>query len=81
MARVKLTSTLSQFTGGVREVESEASDIRSLLRELAIRFPPLAPHLEDGLAVAIDGEIFQDTWFEPIPEGAEVALMPRIGGG
>ncbi len=81
MARVTLTSTLGQYTGGLLEVEVEARDIRALLRELAARYPPLAPHLDEGLAVAIDGEIFQDTWFEPIPEGAEVSLMPKIGGG
>jgi sulfur-carrier protein len=81
MARVTLTSTLSQYTGGVRELDVEAHDIRALMRELGERFPPLAPHLDDGLAVAIDGEIFQDTWFEPIPPGAEVSLLPKIGGG
>jgi hypothetical protein len=33
------------------------------------------------VAVAIDGEIFQDALLEPIPPGAEVHLMPQIGGG
>ncbi len=33
------------------------------------------------VAVAIDGEIFQDTWFEPIGPDAEVHLLPKIAGG
>ena len=41
----------------------------------------IAPHLEDGLAVAIDGQIYQDTWLEPIPADAEVHVLPQIAGG
>lgn len=81
MARVVLTRSLGQFTGGELEFELEASDVRQLLRELGRRYPALKPHLDEGLAVAIDGEIYQDAWFEPIPPGAEVFLLPQIGGG
>jgi sulfur-carrier protein len=81
MARILLTRNLSQFTGGESELELEASNIRQLLGQLATRFPQLEPHLGDGLAVAIDGEIFQDAWLEPIPPGSEVHLIPRIAGG
>lgn len=33
------------------------------------------------MAVAIDGVMYQDDLTAPIPEGAEVYLLPRIGGG
>ena len=33
------------------------------------------------IAVAINGEIFRDGWNQPIPEDAEVFLLPRIQGG
>ena len=81
MAHVVLPPTLKRFTGGETEFELEAATIRQLFRLLGERFPELAPHLEDGFAVAIDGQIYQDTWFEPIPPGSEVHLLPQIGGG
>jgi len=81
MAHVVLTGNLRQFTGGERELELEAGTIRQLLRALGERHPALRPHLEDGVAVAIDGEIFQDAWLEPIPPGSEVHLIPKLAGG
>ena len=81
MARVVLTKGLTQFTGCERELELEASSIRQLLRQLGDRHPALAPHLEEGVAVAIDGEIYQDAWLEPIPPGSEVHVIPKIAGG
>ncbi len=76
-----LSGTLKQIAGGVSEIEIEARDVRQLLRELGIRFPGLAPHLESGYAIAIDGEIFQDAWFAPIRPDSEVHLVPAIRGG
>lgn len=81
MAHVVLSGNLRQFTGGERELELEAGTIRQLLRALGERHPALRPHLEDGVAVAIDGEIFQDAWLEPIPPGSEVHLIPKLAGG
>jgi len=81
MAHVVLTGNLRQFTGGEREFELEAGTIRQLLRALGERHPALRPHLEEGVAVAIDGEIFQDAWLEPIPPGSEVHLIPKLAGG
>lgn len=81
MARVVLTTTLKQFTGGTAEIQVSAGNVRQLLNELGERYPDLAPHLQEGLAVAIDGEIFQDAWLEPIGPDAEVHLLPQIGGG
>jgi sulfur carrier protein ThiS len=37
--------------------------------------------LDEGIAVAVDGEIYQDGWLEPIGPDSEVHLLPRIGGG
>ena len=81
MARVVLTRGLTQFTGGEREIELDAANIRQLLRALGERYPDLEPHLADGVAIAIDGEIFQDAWLEPIPPGSEVHVIPQIVGG
>ena len=81
MARIVLTRNLAQFTGGESELELEAGNVRQLLGQLGERYPALKPHLVEGLAVAIDGEIFQDAWLEPIPPDSEVHLIPRIAGG
>ncbi len=81
MARVVLSGNRRKFTGGETEVELEAGNVRQLFRALGERYPDLKPHLEEGLAVAIDGQIYQDAWLEPIPPDAEVHLLPQIAGG
>ena len=81
MAKVTLTGNLRLYTSGITEVEIEASNIRELLKNLGREYPDLVTQLTDDLAVAIDGEIYQDDWFAPIGPDSEVHLMPRIGGG
>ncbi len=80
MARVVLTKALTQFTGGEGELEIEVGTVRELLRALGERYPALEPHL-GSVAVAIDGQIYQDAWLEPIPPDSEVYLIPQIAGG
>jgi len=81
MIRVVLTGNLRRLVGGAREIEIEAGTIGQLFRALGARYPGIGPHLEQGVAVASDGEISQDALLGPIPPGAEVHLMPQIGGG
>jgi molybdopterin synthase sulfur carrier subunit len=81
LAHVVLSGTLKQLAGGESDIEIEARDVRQLLRALGERYPDLAPHLESGYAIAIDGEIFQDAWFAPIRSDSEVHLVPAIRGG
>ena len=80
MARVVLTGNLRRLVDGA-ELEVEARNVRELMTRLGERYPDLAPHLSEGVAVAIDGEIFQDAWFAPIGPDSEVHLMPAIAGG
>lgn len=81
MAHVTLMGNLRQYTGGITQLEVDAANVRQLFRKLGDKFPELAPHLEEGLAVAIDGQIYQDALLEPIGEGAEVHILPQIAGG
>lgn len=81
MPRVFLSGNLKKLAGGAEEIDVEATDIRQLLRVLGERFPDMRPHLEQGIAVAVDGEIYQDGWLEPIAPDSEVHLLPRLGGG
>ncbi len=81
MTKVVLTGNLRNFTGGQTEFDLEASNVRQLFRRLGEIYPDLKPHLEEGVAVAIDGQIYQDAWLEPIPADSEVHLLPQIAGG
>jgi len=81
MVYVTLTGNFVHVTGGVAKTEVEARNIRQLFQALSEQFPALEPHLKEGAAVALDGVIYQDSWFEAIPDGSEVHLMPAIGGG
>jgi molybdopterin converting factor small subunit len=81
MARVVLVGNLAQMTGGVAEFDLPVASVQQLFRQLAALHPALMPHLEAGIAVAIDGQIFQDALLEPIGTDSEVYLLPQVAGG
>jgi sulfur-carrier protein len=81
MARVVLVGNLAQVTGGVAEFHLPARSVQQLFRQLEELHPAIKPHLETGIAVAIDGQIFQDALWEPIGADSEVFLLPAIAGG
>jgi sulfur-carrier protein len=81
MARVVLVGNLAQLTGGVAEFELSATSVKQLYQQLTELHPAIGAHLETGVAVAIDGQIFQDALLEPIGHDSEVFLLPQIAGG
>jgi len=81
MPRVILVGNLAQITGGVAEFQLSATSVKQLFQQLTELHPALARHLEDGVAVAIDGQIYQDALFEPIGPDSDVFLLPQIAGG
>jgi molybdopterin converting factor small subunit len=80
MATVHLPSGLTQFTGGLAVVDVDGTRVLDVLTALARRFPELEPQLE-LMAVAVDGEIYQDAGYQPVRTGSDVHLVPRIAGG
>jgi molybdopterin converting factor small subunit len=70
-----------RLTGGQSEFEVEADTVHRMIRELDRRFPGLGRQIDEGMAVAIDGEIFQDAYAERLAPDSEVYLIPKIGGG
>ncbi len=74
-------SSCRQFTGGVSELEVTATTFRRLIRELEERFPGLGHQVEEGMAIAIDGTIYQDAYAAPLGESSEIYLIPKIAGG
>lgn len=81
MARVVLNGNLKRFSGDRYEFDFDVKNVRQLIARLGERYPELAPHLEEGIAVAIDGEIFQDALFADIGPDSEVHIIPKIAGG
>jgi 4,5-dihydroxyphthalate decarboxylase len=81
MARVVLVGNLAQLTGGVAEFQLPVTSVKQLFQQLTELHPALGPHLEEGVAVAIDGQIYQDTLLEPIGPDSEVFVLPQIAGG
>ena len=79
--RVGLWGSLRPFAGGADAVELEAGTIRELLAALVAAHPGVEPYLKDGIAVSIDGVVYQNSPGQPIPQGAEVYLLPRLRGG
>ena len=80
MAKVTFPDHLMQHTEGMREIEIECESFRALVRELNVKWPGIDDVLMKP-AVAINGQIFQDAWFERIEPNAEVFFMQRIEGG
>ena len=77
-APLVLTMTRSRPGASIRSVLAGMFAMNGSLRE---RYPALAPHLEQGLAVAIDGQIYQDALLQEISADSEVHVLPQIAGG
>ncbi|MCZ7676386.1 MAG: MoaD/ThiS family protein [Roseovarius sp.] len=81
MVKVRVWGSLQSATDGRAEVEIEAGTLRELLDGLAEKYPALRPQLDRGVSVAIDGKVYNDSWFTPISPESEVVLLARLRGG
>ena len=81
LARVVLIGNLAQLTGGVAEFDISAASVKQLFDRLTELHPEIGPHLQEGVAVAIDGQIYQETLLQPIEPDSEVFILPQIAGG
>ncbi|MBX2826373.1 MAG: MoaD/ThiS family protein [Gammaproteobacteria bacterium] len=81
MATVNLWGALRPAANGDASIELEASTIRELMNKLEERYPLMSQQIDAGIAVSIDGTIYQDAWSQVIPTDAEIYLLPRIPGG
>lgn len=82
MAHVStISARVRAFTGGVAAFDVGATSVRALIAELDQRFPGLGTHVEESMAIAIDGEIHQDALGARLAPGSEVVLIPKIAGG
>lgn len=82
MATVIFQTTFARrYTDGQTALRCEADNYATLVAELEARFPGFSHSLEGGMAVAIDGEIYQTPLLEAIAPDSEVHFLPLIGGG
>jgi sulfur-carrier protein len=81
-ARVVLSGGFSRrYTGGVRELQVEAKNLRGVIKALDKLYPGLGEHLEGETTVAIDGEIHEVGYLQPLRQGSEVFFIPKLEGG
>ena len=87
MATVFIPTMLQKMTGGIKQVDLEAKNVRQIIEELERLYPGIKDRLvEDGairsnLAVAIDGEVARMGLLDKVGEASEVHFVPAFGGG
>jgi len=81
MARVHLSGEFRRLAGGLTVVEVDADTVAELVDALSDRFPDLGRRLDEGMAVALDGEVVPNADYEPVTTDSEVHFLPSIGGG
>jgi molybdopterin converting factor small subunit len=80
MATVFLPSEISKHTGDLESIAIDAPRVHELMLALTARFPGAAEALAQ-MAVAVDGEIYNDADYIEIGANSEIHLVPRISGG
>lgn len=81
MPKIHLWGGLRPAADDAAWVEIEAATIRELLQKLEERYPRMLSLIEEGIAVSINGTIYQDSWSQVLPPDADIYLLPRIQGG
>ena len=87
MLTVFVPTMLLSLTGGVKQLDVEASNVRQVIDRLDEAFPGIKERLVDAgqirsnLAVAIDGEIARLGLMEKVGNDSEVHFVPAIAGG
>ena len=87
MVTVFVPTMLQKLTGGVKQVDLEARNVRQVIDGLDQLYPGVKKALVQGgaiksnLAVAIDGEVAMMGLLEKVGDSSEVHFVPAIGGG
>ena len=88
MAVVHIPAHWRDHCGGRATVDVPGRNLREVLNSLDAACPGMKALLTDEhgevrgeIAVAINSEVTEGGLLEPVPEGAEIFLIPAIGGG
>jgi len=80
LATVHFSPTLARFTGGVESLTVDARRVGDLMKTVTDRFPALVAPIE-VMAVAVDGEVYQEPDYLELSEESEIWFVPNIPGG
>jgi len=87
---LRLPTVLARAAGGVTSHEVHGRTVGEAVADLALRYPELGPRLRDArgepypyVIFYLDDEDirFQKGFATPLPEGAEILVVPAIAGG
>ena len=87
MATVFIPTMLQTMTGGVKQVDLVAENVRQVIDGLDELFPGMRDclvvegRIRPNLAIAIDGEVARMGLLEKVGDHSEVHFVPAIGGG
>ena len=79
MVRIRLFAALRE-AAGVPEVQVRAAPLQTILDELGDRFGERFMTVLGYSSVLVDGRRWPDP-AAPVPDGAELALLPPFSGG
>lgn len=86
-ATVFIPPSLRRFTNEARTITVNGDTLRAVIDDLEAQCPGLLETLVDngqlrsGIAVAIDGVVSGVGLLAPVPENADLHIIPAIGGG
>lgn len=87
---LRLPTVLARSAGGQTVHEARGTTVGDVVSDIAARFPDLGPRLRDAkgepypyVIFYVDDEDirFQKGFATPVPEGAEIVVVPAIAGG
>ena len=82
MAKVVIPIDVAKaLSNGEPEHVVKGDNLRALLKNLDSSHPGMKERLENGFAVAIDGQIYQDWFLQEISPDSEVHFIPAVEGG
>lgn len=81
MVEVALYNSLRPFADDKPIVEVEAKTVGEVLAGLVRLHPALAPHIEAGVSVAVDGRVIASGLMEPVGPNSEVVILQQLKGG
>ena len=87
MVTILIPQSMRTLTDGEAALTTEGHNLRAVINNLRDGYPELAERLMQngrigrGLSLAINGDVVSTGVITPVPEGAEVAVLPQISGG
>lgn len=88
MAVVWIPSLLQRFTGDNEKVTVPGSTLGQVINNLSAKYPAIRDHImnsdtefQEGIALAVDGNISTRGLREPVMDNSEVHVIPAMEGG